>query len=222
MVPSSMSPFSITGPLKCNNRIMSFSALPFSVTYNNCCKNISLPRKLHRNVNIHDNSFSSFSFQTSIHENLYFRKQRGLSLIAFDAKKNSEPVGEDNDQALDAVMKLYSAFKNKNIQELSEILADECRCVCNFLSFFQAFQGKTVYLLLFSAHSTLKIKIISPLFFLFQFSFIRSKILTILTYCLVFSFLQQYFWILISDIDYGGNNNLPIKVCVLPHKVIVY
>lgn len=138
-----MSPFSITGPIKCNNRIVSFSALPFSVTNNNCCKYISLPRKLHRNGDIHFNSLSSFSCQTSIHENLYSRKQRGLSLIAFDAKKNSEPDGEDNDQALDAVMKLYSAFKNKNIQELSEILADECRCVCNFFSFFQAFQGKT-------------------------------------------------------------------------------
>lgn len=190
-----MSLFSITGPIKCNNRIMSFSALPFSITNNNCCKYISLPRKLHRNVDIHYNSISSFSCQTSIHENLYPRKQRGLSFIAFDSKKNSEPVGEDNDQALDAVMKLYSAFKNKNIQELSEILADECRCVCNFLSFFQAFQGKTVSAPIFSSFNN---------------------------NCLVFSFLQQYFCILVSDINYGGNNNLPIKVCVLAHKVILY
>lgn len=120
---------------------MSFSALPLPVTYN--CSNISLPRKLPRNVHVHGNSLSSSSSQSLVHGNLYSEKrQRGFSLIAFDAK-NSEPVGEDN-QALDAVMKLYSAFKNKNTQELSDILADECRCVCNFHSFFQAFQGKTV------------------------------------------------------------------------------
>ncbi|WJX22920.1 hypothetical protein P8452_12179 [Trifolium repens] len=143
-----MTPFSINGPIKCNNRIMSFSALPFSKTYNNCY-NISLPRKLHRNVDIHAKSLCSFSCKNSIHEKLHSRKKRGFSIISFDAK-NSEPIGEDNDQALDAVMKLYSAFKNKNTQELSEILADECRCVCNFLSFFKAFQGKMQVLEFFS------------------------------------------------------------------------
>lgn len=134
-----MTLFSTTGPIKFNNKIMSFSALPFTITKNNCY-NISLPR----NFDIHGNSLSSsFSCQNSIHGNLYSLKKRGLSLNAFDAK-NSEPIEEDNDKALDAVMKLYSAFKNKNTQELSEILADECKCVCKFLSFFQAFQGKTV------------------------------------------------------------------------------
>ncbi|CAK8531304.1 unnamed protein product [Lathyrus sativus] len=144
-----MTLFSINGPIKCNNRIMSFSTLPFSLTYNNSCNHISLPRKLHTNIHKHGNSFSPYSSQTSVHKNLYSRKQRGSSLIAFDAK-SSEPIGEDDDEALDAVMKLYSAFKNKNMQELSEILADECRFVCNFFSFFQAFQGKSQVLEFFS------------------------------------------------------------------------
>lgn len=139
-----MAPFSITGPIKCN-RIMTFPPQSISVVTYNCCNNISLPRKLPRNVHvIHGNSLSSFSCQSSIHGNLYSGRQRGLSLIALDAKNSEEPVGEDNNQALDTVMKLYSAFKNKNTNELSEILADECQCVCNFFSFFQAFQGKTV------------------------------------------------------------------------------
>ncbi|KAL6494196.1 hypothetical protein OROGR_030996 [Orobanche gracilis] len=123
-------------------RTISFSPLPFSnITYNNSC-NVSLPR----------NEFlSSLSYQSSVHRNLSSDRQRGLSLITFDGNKNSEPVEEENDQALDAVMKLYSAFKNKNINELSEILADECRCVCGFLSFFQTFQGKTQVLEFFSS-----------------------------------------------------------------------
>jgi hypothetical protein len=148
---------------------MSFSALPFSKTYNNCY-NISLPRKLHRNVHIHAKSLSSFSCKNSIHEKLHSRKKRGFSIISFDAK-NSEPIGEDNDQALDAVMKLYSAFKNKNTQELSEILADECRCVCNFLSFFKAFQGKTVFAPIFSSYIRQTLKIV-----LICFSFIHQKL----------------------------------------------
>ncbi|CAL5183986.1 unnamed protein product [Lathyrus oleraceus] len=145
-----MTLFSINGPIKCNNRIMSFCTLPFSLTYYNSRNHVSLPRMLHTNIHKHGNSLSPYSCQTSTHKNLYSRKQRGSSLIAFDAK-NSEPIGEDDDdEALDAVMKLYSAFKNKNMQELSEILADECRCVCNFFSFFQAFQGKTQVLEFFS------------------------------------------------------------------------
>lgn len=133
-----MSTFSIQGPIKCN-RTISLSPLSFSnITYNSC--NVSLPR----NVHVQGNFLSSISHQSSAHRNLTSDRQRGLSLIAFDGNKNSEPVGEDDNQALDAVMKLYSAFKNKNTNELSEILADECSCVCNFLSFFQTFQGKTV------------------------------------------------------------------------------
>ncbi|MED6121725.1 hypothetical protein PIB30_032862 [Stylosanthes scabra] len=72
-----------------------------------------------------------------------------MSLIAYDASnKNlseSESEGNNNNdnEAMDAVMKLYSAFKNKDTQELSDILADECRCVCNFLSFFRSLHGKT-------------------------------------------------------------------------------
>ncbi|MED6118598.1 hypothetical protein PIB30_004203 [Stylosanthes scabra] len=75
-----------------------------------------------------------------------------MSLIAYDAndKNFSESESEgnnnnnnNNNEAMDAVMKLYSAFKNKDTQELSDTLADECRCVCNFLSFFRSFHGKT-------------------------------------------------------------------------------
>eukprot|EP00256_Glycine_max_P051160 XP_014617043.1 uncharacterized protein LOC102664061 [Glycine max] len=75
-----------------------------------------------------------------MHRSLYYEKQRGLSLIAFDGN-NSESEGEDGHHGLDSVMKLYSAFKNKKIHELS---ADERRRVSNFLSFFETFQGRTV------------------------------------------------------------------------------
>ncbi|KHN40828.1 hypothetical protein glysoja_015195 [Glycine soja] len=81
-----------------------------------------------------------------MHRSLYYEKQRGLSLIAFDGN-NSESEGEDGHHGLDSVMKLYSAFKNKKIHELS---ADERRRVSNFLSFFETFQGRTQVLEFFS------------------------------------------------------------------------
>nr|KYP62683.1 hypothetical protein KK1_017228 [Cajanus cajan] len=120
-----------------------FSPLSFSASYNFC--NISIPGKLSKKVGAHSNFLSSFAYKSSWHRNLYSEKQRGISLIAFDGK-NPESEGED-DHALNAVMKLYSAFKNKNKHELSE---EESQRVNNFLSFLEAFQGRTQVLEFFS------------------------------------------------------------------------
>ncbi|CAL0334567.1 unnamed protein product [Lupinus luteus] len=127
-----MAYFSLTGPTNCNS-IISLAPLLFSVTYKSC--NISLPRKLHRNVNVHSNSLSPFSYQSSIHRNLCSMRKRGISIIAFDAK-NSESGSEDDNKTMD-----------KNTHEFSNIPADESRGVFNFLSFFQ---GKMQVLNVFS------------------------------------------------------------------------
>ncbi|KAK0597181.1 hypothetical protein LWI29_022667 [Acer saccharum] len=68
-------------------------------------------------------------------------RHRGCSLVAFDGKSSSSGDQEAG-RALETVLKFYSAIKNKNISELSDVIGDECRCVCNFFSFFQPFQGK--------------------------------------------------------------------------------
>ncbi|KAK7332397.1 hypothetical protein VNO80_29148 [Phaseolus coccineus] len=127
-----MASFSITGPIKYKT-ITSFSQLSFSTTYN-----VSIPRKLTTKGPAHANFHPSFLYQSSLHGSLYSEKQRGLSLIVFDAE-NSESEGEDN-QTLETVMNFYSAFKNKRTHELS---ADERQRVTNFLSFFETFQGRT-------------------------------------------------------------------------------
>ncbi|ESW19648.1 hypothetical protein PHAVU_006G143000 [Phaseolus vulgaris] len=141
-----MASFSITGPIKYKT-FTSFSQLSFSTT-----DNVSIPRKLNRKVGAHANFHPSFLNQSSWlswHGSLYSEKQRGLSLIAFDAE-SSESEGEDN-QTLETVMKFYSAFKNKRTHELS---ADERQRVTNFLSFFEAFQGRTQVLEFFSYLTT--------------------------------------------------------------------
>ncbi|XP_030967735.1 uncharacterized protein LOC115988343 [Quercus lobata] len=49
---------------------------------------------------------------------------------------------EEDHRALETVNKFYAAIKNKNINQLSDIIGDECRCICNFSSFFQSYDGK--------------------------------------------------------------------------------
>ncbi|XP_042514906.1 uncharacterized protein LOC122089328 [Macadamia integrifolia] len=58
--------------------------------------------------------------------------------------------GEDDHRALETVLKLYKAIKNRNLRELSDVIGDECRCVCNFVSFLHLFHGKEQVLEFFS------------------------------------------------------------------------
>ncbi|XP_025013371.1 uncharacterized protein LOC8284158 isoform X2 [Ricinus communis] len=74
-------------------------------------------------------------------ERRFSPRQRGLSLVPFNNDKSSEPREEDT-PALETVLKLYTAIKNQNIHEVSNMIGDECRCVCNFFSSFESFQGK--------------------------------------------------------------------------------
>lgn len=73
---------------------------------------------------------------------------RGKNLLRRKCSKNNgdSSAKEDDDQALQAVLKLYNAIKNKNICELSEIFGDESRCWCNFIPFFHSFRGKEVFM----------------------------------------------------------------------------
>ncbi|XP_050212427.1 uncharacterized protein LOC126664068 [Mercurialis annua] len=58
-----------------------------------------------------------------------------------NAKISTQPEDEEY-PALETVLELHSAINNQNIDQVSSIIGDECRCVCNFFSFFQSFQGK--------------------------------------------------------------------------------
>ncbi|KAK9031438.1 hypothetical protein V6N11_032816 [Hibiscus sabdariffa] len=72
--------------------------------------------------------------------------QRGLSTLvppdAMNKGSNSGSGEEDSVGALETVLKLYSAIKNKDVCGLSDIIDDECQCICNFFSYFQPLQGK--------------------------------------------------------------------------------
>ncbi|XP_062088225.1 uncharacterized protein LOC133794815 [Humulus lupulus] len=99
-----------------------------------------------------------FFHQPLDHHRIFSTKRTGLLLVPFNANKNSEPEGgggagagaggegkggEQDFKAMETVLRLYSAIKSKNVHELSDVISDECQCVCNFFSSgFQPFNGK--------------------------------------------------------------------------------
>lgn len=53
-------------------------------------------------------------------------------------------LGDGDSRALETVLKLYGAIKNKSFNQLSDVIGEECLCICNFASTFQPFRGKEV------------------------------------------------------------------------------
>lgn len=109
---------------------------------------MSVKRKMAKTTHVLNSSSPPFSLNPVIQFQTISPsppRHRGLSFVPFDAKNSSSGSEEDDHRAaLETVLKLYSAIKNQNLRELSDIIGDECRCVCNFFSFFQSFQGKKV------------------------------------------------------------------------------
>ncbi|XP_073129107.1 uncharacterized protein [Henckelia pumila] len=68
---------------------------------------------------------------------------------ACNAKDSSGPPEEH--KALETVLKLYDALKNKNDLMISDVISEECFCISNFVSAFQSFHGKKQVLDFFSS-----------------------------------------------------------------------
>ena len=62
------------------------------------------------------------------------------------AGEEEDDKEEDKDEyrAEEAVLKLYTDIKDRNINGVSEVIGDECQCFCNFLSSYRLLQGKKV------------------------------------------------------------------------------
>lgn len=68
-----------------------------------------------------------------------YKKQSRLPLLLASKRSN-----EGDNRAMETVLRLYDALKNKNLNEISDILGHDCFCVCSFLSMFKTFNGKKV------------------------------------------------------------------------------
>ncbi|XWS15488.1 hypothetical protein CRYUN_Cryun34aG0004800 [Craigia yunnanensis] len=108
-------------------------------------KRIQHKPSLHKNLGgmiCVSSNFHSPHLKQSLIPPSFPSRQRGLSLVPLDAKIKSSGSGEEDSGPLETVLKLYSAIKNQNILELSDIIDDECQCICNFFSSFQPLRGK--------------------------------------------------------------------------------
>ncbi|KAL7243007.1 hypothetical protein ACSBR1_015422 [Camellia fascicularis] len=94
------------------------------------------PKTNHKNLDIH---LPLLYHQGLIHGSIPTR-YKGSSMVALGAKNSGS--GEEDNRALETVLKLYTAIGTRNISELSDVIAEECRCVSNFISIFQTFHGK--------------------------------------------------------------------------------
>ncbi|KAL8170705.1 hypothetical protein V2J09_022509 [Rumex salicifolius] len=66
-------------------------------------------------------------------------------LVSVKCKDDSfgETSDEDTDcRALKIVLRLYSAIKNRDLQGLSDVIGEECRCMSNFVFAFKPLHGK--------------------------------------------------------------------------------
>ncbi|CAK7345050.1 unnamed protein product [Dovyalis caffra] len=78
-------------------------------------------------------------------ETSFSSRHRGLLQLVPSSAKTSSGSGEEDNPAVDTVLKLYTAIKNQNIKELSDIIGDECRCqVLDFFKVLIKFLGNNL------------------------------------------------------------------------------
>ncbi|KAL6546816.1 hypothetical protein OROMI_022537 [Orobanche minor] len=79
----------------------------------------------------------------------YKASYRRHSAVAGDSRGGT-PEQEEN-KAVETVLKLYEAIKNRNNREISNIIAEECWCVSNLVSATRPFLGKKQVLAFFAS-----------------------------------------------------------------------
>ncbi|XP_041994650.1 uncharacterized protein LOC121744989 [Salvia splendens] len=93
-----------------------------------------LTMKLRRHENF------SLNISQPIHFSNLFTKTTHAAAVACCAA--NDPGPQEDYKPLETVLNLYEAIKNKNVNQLSDIIAEECSCISNFVSAFQPYLGK--------------------------------------------------------------------------------
>ncbi|XP_019174325.1 PREDICTED: uncharacterized protein LOC109169876 isoform X2 [Ipomoea nil] len=71
-----------------------------------------------------------------------FSENKRLLPVACKNLNDSEGSERDEERAMETVLRLYRAIRQKNMDEVSDLIGEECRCISNFVYRFQAFHGK--------------------------------------------------------------------------------
>ncbi|KAI3765336.1 hypothetical protein L2E82_15366 [Cichorium intybus] len=103
---------------------------------------------LHTNSIYHDQLSSFKPAKLSIFGFKRYRPWKATRLVPLLASKGSN---DGDNKAMETVLRLYEAIKNRNLNEMSEIIGHDCLCVCSFVSIFQTFRGKKQVMEFFSS-----------------------------------------------------------------------
>jgi len=121
-------------------------AVPFTL---NCKgKRVEFSKLIHKG-SVHKNGLmmSSSSCLPFLLKGNRDRKNRSILLAKFEGRdlgpKEEKDDKEDN-RAMEAVLELYSALKNRDVHGLADVLSEECQCMSNVISTFKTLQGKQV------------------------------------------------------------------------------
>ncbi|KAI3990447.1 hypothetical protein MKX01_021382 [Papaver californicum] len=71
-----------------------------------------------------------------------FLSRNGESLVVTFGTKNA--FGEEDNRALETVLKLYTAIKQRNVRELSDVIGDNVDQVLEFFKFLLEYLGKNI------------------------------------------------------------------------------
>nr|XP_009770619.1 PREDICTED: uncharacterized protein LOC104221288 [Nicotiana sylvestris]XP_016498422.1 PREDICTED: uncharacterized protein LOC107817160 [Nicotiana tabacum] len=95
-------------------------------------------------IQLHNQMYvSSFINLNQFYSLSYVSKSNGLLYpVKCNSIDNNSETPEEGQKAVETVQKLYNALRNKNLNELSDIIGEECRCISNVASSLQTFYGK--------------------------------------------------------------------------------
>ncbi|KAK6149677.1 hypothetical protein DH2020_017202 [Rehmannia glutinosa] len=121
------------------------SALVFCKMLKNSPKLVCTPKIAH---DVNRDYSSKLSYSISQELGVSYKDNGSMRMVSCGAKDSG---AQEENRALETVLKLYEAIKNRNVYEISDIIAEECLCVSNFVSAFKPFLGKKQVLGFFSS-----------------------------------------------------------------------
>lgn len=87
---------------------------------------------------------SSYPYSLSSKSNSFTRLRPPFPVPRGNVSPHLEMTDTDDPQAINTIVELYSAMRNRNLQAFSDLIADDCNCTCYFTPLCNVHKGKEV------------------------------------------------------------------------------
>ncbi|KAJ8642539.1 hypothetical protein MRB53_004287 [Persea americana] len=85
---------------------------------------------------------SSYPYSLSSKSNSFTRLRPPFPVPRGNVSPHLEMTDTDDPQAINTIVELYSAMRNRNLQAFSDLIADDCNCTCYFTPLCNVHKGK--------------------------------------------------------------------------------